>query len=266
MLTKQDSAQFVKDVFDVEGKVAVITGGGRGIGLEMAKTLAGAGAHVVLASRTQSELDSAVNSLSQYSGRAVGISTDVTIRESVERLAEQTLERFGKIDILINNAGVNIRKPFLEFSDQDWEQVLNTNLRGVFICSQVIGKTMVKRRSGIIINTSSGAGRAGVPYLALYCASKGGINQITKTLAAEWAEYNIRVNAIAPNYIKTAFTADWLEDKSRLELILARTPMRRLGKLSELQGITLFLASEASSYVTGQIFYIDGGISASSAQ
>lgn len=247
--------------FNVKGQVAIITGSGCGLGFEMAKALKEAGANIVLISRTQSDLDKAAEELSGLPGNALSLKVDVTKRLEVRGAVEKVLNHFGKIDILINNVGTNIRKLFCDFTDIDFDEIFTTNLKSMFICCQEIGKAMIEQKKGVIINVSSVAGKYGIPHLSLYCASKGGVNQLTKALAVELAKDNIRVNAVAPNYFITSLTREWLQDESRLTKAIEKIPMNRIGQLHELKGIILFLASDASSYITGQIIHVDGGFS-----
>jgi NAD(P)-dependent dehydrogenase (short-subunit alcohol dehydrogenase family) len=174
-------------------------------------------------------------------------------------VVEKAVEGFGKLDILVNNAGVNIRKPLVEYTEEEWDAVLDTNLKGLFFCSQAAAKAMMRQDRGRIINMSSGAARIGVPMLGPYAASKGGITQLTKVCALEWAGHGITVNAIGPMYIKTPLTEAWLSDPERYEQIIRRSAVKRLGETADLRGVLLLLASDSSDYLTGRTYYIDGG-------
>jgi len=247
-------------MFDLTGKVAVVTGGGTGLGEAIAKALAEAGASLVLCGRRQEPLQRVAAGIRSSGGMAIAVATDVTQKNDVEDMVSRALQEFGKIDILVNNAGINIVKPFLELAEDDWDAVLDTNLRGCFHCCQAVGKRMVERKSGSIINMVSVFGLRGFMNLAPYVASKGAIVQLTKALAIEWARFNIRVNAIAPSYIETEMTKRDIESDERvLQYNLSKIPMRRGGKPEELGGIAVFLASEASSFVTGETVAVDGG-------
>lgn len=244
---------------DVQGKIALVTGGSKGIGLAMAQALAAYGADLVLTSRNLDECEQAAQSLREMGRRALACRGDVTIPSEVQAVVDQALKEFGRIDILINNAGMNVRKPVIEYTESEWDQVLNTNLKGVFLAAQAVGKVMIQQKKGKVINISSILGTIGMPWQVAYASSKGGINQMTKVLALEWAEHNIQVNAIAPTYIRTPMTASWLSDPERYQKILDSTPLGRVGENADLAGPVVFLASEASNYITGQVLHIDGG-------
>jgi 2-dehydro-3-deoxy-D-gluconate 5-dehydrogenase len=247
-------------MFDLAGKVAVVSGGGSGLGEAIARALAEAGAGLVLCGRRQEPLERVAAEVQAGGGRAIAIAADVRRRDDVENMVSTALREFGKIDILVNNAGINIVKPFLELSEDDWNAVLDTNLRGCFHCCQAVGRGMVERKSGSIINIVSVFGLRGFMNLAPYVASKGAIVQLTKALAVEWARFNIRVNAVAPSYIETEMTRRDIEsDEKVLQYNLSKIPMRRGGKPEELGGVAVFLASEASSFVTGETVAVDGG-------
>ena len=247
-------------MFDLTGKTAVVTGGGTGLGEAAARALAEAGASLVLCGRRLDHLEKVASEIQSAGGRALPIVTDVARREDVEAMASEALKAFGKVDILVNNAGINIVKPFLKLTEEEWDAVLNTNLKGCFYCCQALGKGMVEQRSGSIINMVSVFGLRGFMNLSPYIASKGAIVQLTKALAVEWARHNVRVNAIAPSYIKTEMTKRDIEsDEKVLQFNLSKIPMRRGGEPEELAGIVVFLASEASSFVTGETIAVDGG-------
>ncbi|MEE8470607.1 MAG: SDR family oxidoreductase, partial [Dehalococcoidia bacterium] len=190
-------------IFDLTGQVAVVTGGGTGLGEASAKALAEAGASVVLCGRRQEPLGKVASEIQSSGGKALPVQADVAKRDEVESMTSEALRVYGKVDILVNNAGINLVKPFLELTDEDWDTVLNTNLKGCFHCCQALGKGMVERKSGSIINMVSVFGLRGFMNISPYIASKGAIVQLTKALAVEWARHNVRVNAIAPSYIET---------------------------------------------------------------
>lgn len=247
-------------IFDLTGKVAVVTGGGTGLGEAAAKALAEAGASLAICGRRQEPLDKVAAEIKSGGGEALPIVMDVSRREDVEAMAAKVLGAFGSVDILVNNAGINIVKPFLKLSEEEWDAVLNTNLKGCFYCCQALGKGMVERKSGSIINMVSVFGLTGFMNLSPYIASKGAVVQLTKALAVEWARHNVRVNAIAPSYIKTEMTRRDIEsDEKILQFNLSKIPMRRGGEPEELAGLVVFLASEASSFVTGETIAVDGG-------
>jgi 2-deoxy-D-gluconate 3-dehydrogenase len=244
---------------DLSGKSAIVTGGSKGIGFGMACALAHAGADIVVVSRNLTEGEQAAQEIRSMGRQAIAISCDVTVPEAVDAMVEKAVAAFGKVDILLNNAGMNIRKPVVELAPEEWDKVLNTNLKGIFLVARRVGKEMIKQKSGKVINIASILGMIGLPMLGPYAASKGGIVQLTKVMALEWAQYGINVNAIAPAYIKTPMTEGWLADKERLNPILAATPLGRLGSVEDLAGPVVFLASEWSSYITGHILMVDGG-------
>lgn len=245
--------------FDLSGRVAVVTGGSKGIGFGLATYLAEAGANVVLASRHLDEGRAAAAKIERKGTRAMAVEADVRDVRSCERIVSETVREFGTVDILVNCAGTNIRKPLVDFTEEDWDAVLDTNLKGLFFCSQFAAREMIKQGKGRIINISSLAAQTGVPLLGPYCASKGGITQLTKVCALEWARYGIRVNAIAPPYIKTPLTEQWLSDPQRYQAVVSRSPLKRLGEIKDLKGLLLLLASDESDYITGQTFFVDGG-------
>jgi gluconate 5-dehydrogenase len=245
--------------FDLTGKIALVTGGSKGIGFGMAYALGAYGAQVIITSRGVEEGRLAEEKLKEAGFRATYIPSDVTKKEQIENLVETIVKDFGFIDILINNAGMNIRKPLIEVEESDWDQVLNVNLKGIFLVGQAVARQMIRQKRGRIINVSSILGTIGMPYQTPYAASKGGINQITKVWAEELAPYNITVNAIGPGYIRTPMTEGWLSDPERYQNIVNSTMQKRMGELSDLVGPVVFLASDASAYITGQVLNIDGG-------
>ncbi|MBO0962308.1 glucose 1-dehydrogenase [Neobacillus sp. MM2021_6] len=248
--------------FDLTGKVALVTGGSKGIGFSMAQALGHYGAKLVISSRGVEEGERAVSLLKEEDIEAVYIPCDVTKKDQVERLVSQIVDQFGSLDILVNNAGMNIRKLLIDVEESDWDQVLTVNLKGLFLVGQACAKQMIKQKYGKIINISSILGSIGMPFQTSYAASKGGINQVTKVWAEELAPYNITVNAIGPGYIKTPMTKDWLSDPVRAEKITNASMIKRIGETSDLVGPVVFFASDTSAYVTGQILNVDGGCTA----
>ena len=249
----------MRDLFNLSGKAALVTGGSKGIGLGMARALGLAGAKIAIASRGIEDLENATTDLQNDGIDAKGFQVDVTNKHQVDELVRNVISHFGAVDVLVNNAGMNIRKPLVEIEEEDWDKVLTTNLKGLFLVGQSVAKQMIKQQSGRIINISSILGEVGMSFQTSYAASKGGINQLTKVWADELASHGITVNAIGPAYIKTPMTEGWLSDKKRYNQIVEQTMLKRVGELSDLAGPIVFLASDASSYVTGQVLYVDGG-------
>jgi NAD(P)-dependent dehydrogenase (short-subunit alcohol dehydrogenase family) len=247
------------DRFDLTEKVAVVTGGSKGLGKAIALGLAEAGADVVVASRTQGDLDLVADEIRKMGRGALAVATDVTDLPSIRNLAEQTMDRFGRIDILVNNAGQGMFMPFLQISEEQWDDIISVNLKGYFLCTKVIGKYMCKAKSGRIINISSIMGSSPTEFMVHYAASKGGIDAMTKSLALEWATRGITVNAIAPSFFATDMNRIALEDEAISQVIMDRTPIRRWGQVEELVGLVVYLASDSSSFMTGAIIPLDGG-------
>lgn len=255
----------VPGLFDLSGKVAVVTGSGRGLGAAIARGLAGAGAAVMLCSRTKSEVENTAAEITQRGGKASGTVADTSDRPSCERLIEQTIAQFGRLDILVNNAGIDAISPAETLKDDAWDRVINTNLKGYFMCSQLAAQQMLAQGTGgSIINNSSICSVIGVSGLSVYSATKGGVNQLTRVMAVEWAKRGIRVNAIAPGYFDNIMQDATAEHASadKQKQVTTFTPMGRRGKPDELIGPVIFLASSASSYVTGTILFVDGGYTA----
>jgi NAD(P)-dependent dehydrogenase (short-subunit alcohol dehydrogenase family) len=250
-------------VFDLTGKVAVVIGGSGGIGQKLAVALADFGADVVVSSRTLEKLEAVANEIRGLNRKALAIAADITDQASVSAMVDRVVKEFGHIDVLINAAGLTVRKTAEEISVAEWEKVLDNNARGTFICCQAVGRIMIKQRSGKIINVSSIRGRYGTAIGGVaYGPSKGAVDALTRTLALEWAQYNIYVNAIAPALVITELTKPLLSDANRVKVITAPIPIHRLAELDDLIGPVILLASNASNYMTGQIIYIDGGMSA----
>jgi len=250
------------NVFDLKDSVALVTGGARGIGLALAKGLAQFGCHIVVVDIDPKDQKKVVKEIEKEGRKCLFFSANVADFKSISEAVKKAVSEFGKIDILVNNAGVDIRKPALEFTEKEWDLIIDTNLKGVFFTTQAVGKFMMKRRAGKIINIASVMGLVGSPpfqSIAPYCASKGGVVQLTKALALEWAKYNIFVNAIAPGPIKTHLMKPLLKDRKRYEAVLRMVPLRRFADPEELIGPTVFLASKASNYVTGHILFVEGG-------
>lgn len=251
----------MKDLFDLTGKLAVVVGGSRGLGRGMAVGLAQAGATVVIASRGLEALEQAAGEISaETGGVCVPMQLDVTSLSAVQAFVQAVDRRFGRIDVLINSAGINIRKPALEFEEADWDKVTDTQIKYVFFMDQAVGRYMVEQGiRGRIVNIGSLSSAIGLKNMVAYCASKGAIVQLTKALANEWAQYGICVNAIGPGYYYTEMTKPLLSDPEVLRRYQEKIPMGRLGVPEDLASTAVYLASDASAYVTGQIVYVDGG-------
>jgi NAD(P)-dependent dehydrogenase (short-subunit alcohol dehydrogenase family) len=249
--------------FDLEGKCAVVTGGTSGLGKAIALGLAEAGAHVVAASRRVEEARQVAAEIQALGGRALEATVDVRNRASIEQLQKTVLDSFGKVDILVNAAGITFKVPTLESSEEDWNRVLDVNLTGTLRACQVFGKTMVAQGFGKILNIASLSTFRGFNEVAAYAASKAAVGSLTKTLAIELAPHKICVNAIAPGVFPTALNGELILHTERGRELKMRTPMRRFGDADELVGGAIYLVSDAASFVTGEILVIDGGFLAS---
>jgi len=249
-------------VFDLKGKVAIVTGGNGGIGLGMAKGLASAGARIVVAARNQEKSVAAVSELKALGSEAFALSVDVRDEASVAAMIGETAKRCGRLDILVNNAGTNIRKPAHEMTLEEWRQVMDTNLTSAFLCSRSAHPHLKRAGGGKIINIGSMLSIFGASFAPAYGASKGGIVQLTKSLATAWAADRIQVNAVLPGWIDTELTRQARQQVSGLhERVLARTPAGRWGAIDDFGGIAVFLASAASDFITGTAIPVDGGYS-----
>jgi len=261
MLQEGAQAKSVKQLFDLSGRVAIITGGSIGLGRQMAEGLAEMGAHLVLCARKKERCQEAAEDLQKLGVKALALGCDVKSPASIQEVVDTALARFGRIDILINNAGISWGAPAEQMPLEDWTKVLDTNLTGTFLCAQAIGKVMIKQGRGKIINVASVAGLGGAQRGTVqaigYHASKGGVIAFTKDLACQWAAHNIQVNAIAPGWFPTHMSGWVIEHKK--ELLLEQIPLRRFGNDHDLKGAAVFLASAASDYVTGHVLVVDGG-------
>ena len=249
------------DLFDLTGQVAVVTGASRGLGQYFGRALARAGADLIITSRSVEALKPFQQEIATLGRKAVPLELDVRDAVSIKRFAEAAGKTFGKIDILVNNAGCNVRKPAVEVTWDEWNLVLDTNLRGSFFVAQAIARQMIPRRYGRIINIGSVTSVAGFAGLGPYCASRGGIKQLTMSLADDWGPHGITVNCLAPGWFKTAQNQVLYEDPEWVAYLVDRIPLKRPGQPNDLDGAIVFLASEASRYVTGQTLLVDGGIS-----
>jgi len=249
-------------LFSLEGKVAIVTGAGRGIGKAIALGLVDAGADVVVAARTASDIDATVGEIIAKGNKALAVPTDVRFSDPVTNLAEKTIAQFGRIDILVNNAGGTFAAPTMELSEGGWDAIVRENLKSVFLCSKAAAKVMISQGKGSIISIASVAGLRAYLNNAAYGAAKAGIINFTKTLAIDLAPHNIRVNAIAPGFIATHGALQFQKDipTERMQRRLTSTPLGRFGQPEEIVGGVIYLASDASSYVTGQTLVIDGGL------
>ena len=245
--------------FNLAGRVAIVTGGGRGLGKAMAAALAEAGAHVVVSARTVREIEQTAVEIVQAGRSCLAVRADVSRSGDVHSLVEATMAKFGRIDILVNNAGGGTPRPFIEISDDEWQGALDRNLSSVFYCCREVGRHMIGQGKGKIINITSTAGVAGSPKNAPYHVTKAGIILLTRALAVEWARYHINVNAIGPGQFRTSLTEAHLKDEKIREAVLRRIPMRRVGLPEELGPLVIYLASDASDFMTGEVIFIDGG-------
>ncbi len=247
------------DLFDLRGRTALVTGASKGLGRAMAVGLARAGADVALCARNLPDLEASKAAVEALGVRAGVFRMDVLRRASVQEAVAAVAKDFGKIDILVNNAGVNVRKTTLELSEEEWDLVLDTNLKGYFLVAQAVAPHMIRQGRGKIINMASIFGTVGMNNQLAYASSKGGIVMMTKVMAIEWAKQGINVNAIGPTYFETPLVATLRNDPERFRFINERTPMGRWGQPEELEGTLVYLASRASDFVTGQTLYVDGG-------
>lgn len=248
--------------FDLTGRVAIVTGGNGGIGLGMARGLASAGASIVVAARNQEKSARAVAELTALGVQAIAVKTDVTDESAVATLVEATIERFGRVDVLVNNAGMNIRKPPQDLSLAEWRLIMDTNLTSAFLLSKAVYPHMKAQGGGKIVNIGSMMAIFGIPFSAAYASSKGGLVQLTKVLATAWAPDHIQVNAVLPGWIDTDLTIGARSEIPGFhDRILSRIPDGRWGDIDDLSGIAVFLASAASDYITGTAIPVDGGYS-----
>ena len=239
--------------------MALVTGASRGLGAAMATALAEAGADVVLTARTGPDLEREAEAIRRLGRRALAVPGDVTARAEVERMAAETLRAFDRIDVLVNNAGVGSDTAFLDLADTDWDRVVDTNLRAAYLCTHVVGRHMVERRQGKIVNVASVAGLVGRSHMAPYAASKGALIQLTRSVAVEWARHNVQVNALCPGYFRTAMNQHFLDGEAGQRYIRQAVPMGRAGRPAELGPAVVFLASSASDFMTGAHLVVDGG-------
>jgi NAD(P)-dependent dehydrogenase (short-subunit alcohol dehydrogenase family) len=251
-------------VSSLEGKVALVTGGRRGIGRAIALALAEAGADVALGDRVidDGQLEKVAGEIKKLGRRSLALQADITKKADVDKLVQKAVAEFGAIDILVNNAAMNIRAPLLELGEDGWDKVIDTDLKGYYLCSQAVGKVMVSQKRGNIISIASTAAMGASPEMGAYCIAKAGVVMLTRVLALELAQYNIRVNAVAPSMVKTKFSQPLWDDAETLKQIESEIPLGRLAEPEDIVGSVLFLASDESAYVTGHTIVVDGGSSA----
>ncbi len=250
----------ILDQFRLTGRVAVVTGGSRGLGRAMALGLAEAGATVAVVSRTKRLIEETAAEIIRKGGEAIAVPADVTSEEDIERMADLVAGKYGRIDILVNNAGIGGSRKVVAMTAEEWDHMMDTNVRSVFLASKAVGKVMIRQRSGKVINVSSVLGKGALPRSLHYGAAKAAIIHMTKTLALEWAPFHIHVNGIAPGWFLTEMTKDQQEGESR-KFLIERIPFGRFGNPEEMAGVAVFLASDASNYITGDTVFIDGGYS-----
>ena len=261
--TTQTASRNVRDLLSLTGRVAVVTGGSIGLGRQIAEGLAEMGANIVLCARRKERCQQAAEDLQQLGVKTLALGCDVKNPAEIQAVVDAALSQFGRIDVLVNNAGISCGAPAEEMRLEDWNKVIETNLTGTFLCAQAVGKIMIKQGRGKIVNIASVAGLGGAPPALPaigYHASKGGVISFTKDLACKWAMHNIQVNAIAPGWFPTHMSGKVLEHHR--EFFLSQIPLRRFGSEHDLKGAAVFLASDASDYVTGHILVVDGGQSA----
>ena len=246
--------------FSLGGKIAVVSGGGRGIGRSIALGFAQAGADVSICARTISELEEVAEEIRALGKRCLVVQTNIAVKSEVDNLVSMVIGEFGTVDVLVNNATMNIMRPLIELREDGWDKIMNVDLKGYYLTSQAVAKVMVEKRMGNIINlTSTGAVKAS-PGLGAYSIAKAGVVMLTKVLATELAPYNIRVNAIGPSLVKTKFSQPLWGNPEVLKGIEAGVPLGRIAEADDIVGAALFLASDASNYITGQTIYVDGGM------
>ena len=245
--------------FSLTDKIAIVTGASKGLGRGTALALANAGAHVVVTSRSLERAVPVAAEIRGMSREALPLELEVRSLESIEAMVEAAMAGFGRIDILVNNAGINIPEPALEVTEEHWDRLMDINLKGLFFCAQKVGQVMVSQRQGKIINIGSQMGFVGGKLRVAYCSSKGGVVQLTKVLAIEWAKHGLNVNGVAPTFLKTPFTAAMFEDRDFYQEVVGNILFGRLGEVEDVLGAIVFLSSSAADLITGHTILVDGG-------
>lgn len=253
------SGKGMLEKFSLAGKVALVTGASRGIGQALGMALAEAGADMALVARSADALEQTAGMARDFGRQALVVPADVSRVESIREVVDRVLVEYGRIDILLNGAGTQARKPMLEMTEDEWDAVASLNLKAVYFCSKAVAPFMIAQSKGKIINIASLTSTIGIANVSVYAATKGGVLSLTRAMAVEWARHGVNVNAIAPGYFRTEMTRRLWEDPERSKWVLGRTPMARWGELEDLKGAAVFLASEASDFITGQMINVDGG-------
>jgi 2-deoxy-D-gluconate 3-dehydrogenase len=250
----------ILEMFSLKGKSGIVTGAGSGIGKAIAKGLVQAGAEIVIVGRNRERLEKAATEIEKFGGPVIALQADISKMEEIKKVVDRAVKEFGKIDFLFNNAGIVRRAPSEDFTEKDWDETISTNLKGPFFLAQAVARVMIyQKRKGKIINTSSLSAVQGGKRVPAYAASKGGLSQVTKSMANDWAKYNILVNALGPGWVKTELTEPLQQDRERYAEITNRIPLGRWADPEDLMGAAVFLASDASDYITGQTIFVDGG-------
>lgn len=245
--------------FDLNDKIVLVTGASRGIGYDLAKAMAHAGATVVAGARDWDALQELVKEIRDDDGDAIAIKLDMTDLVQIRTVVDVIVERYGRLDVLVNNAGLGGAYETLEVTEEQWDELMDVNLKGAFFMAQAAGKQMIEQGYGRIINMSSQASKVALPNAAVYCASKGGLNMMTKVMAIEWGQHGVTVNAVGPTFIRTPGTAERLDDPEFGADVVSRIPIGRVGTTMEVAGAVIFLASDASSLINGEVLIVDGG-------
>jgi NAD(P)-dependent dehydrogenase (short-subunit alcohol dehydrogenase family) len=245
--------------FDLTGKVAVVTGASMGIGYGLAQALAHYGAKVVVTARSETELHKLTGEIAKEGGESISLKLDVRSVPDIQAVMDEVVRRYGRIDILVNNAGLGANHPAVDVTEEDWDSMMDVNLKGLFFCCQAAGRIMLHQGAGRIVNISSQASVVGIRDHAVYCTSKGGVNQLTRVLALEWSAQGVNVNAVAPTFTYTPGTAERLDNPEYLDKVLDRIPARKVAEIKDVAGAVIYLASPAGDMVTGSVLMVDGG-------
>jgi NAD(P)-dependent dehydrogenase (short-subunit alcohol dehydrogenase family) len=252
------------NIFNLRNKVALVTGASKGLGKNICLSLSEAGANIIAVSRSKAALDEVGKEINRHGGEALSISADISNSRDVKDMVDRSINEFGRIDILVNNAGISGPiKLFRDYDESEWMNIFDVNLKGTMLCTKYVGQTMIEKKGGKIVNISSVLGSIGTYFTSVYSVTKAGIIQFTRNIALEWAKYNILANCISPGMLETEMMKDTLNNTKALSVILKNTPLRRIGKTEDVVGAVVFLASDASSHITGENISIDGGFSMS---